>query len=120
FQFLRISKVRVFEQLKGSKNHIKIKTEPDFSSFIFDNIFANSVGKLHHLPSSKREGRRRLALHSAATVRRGVLRFAVEVNGNRDFPLCVRLASRPGNFSEGARPLEDFPRRQGPSELGLP
>src|SRR5690606_34102628 len=99
------------------KNHIKIKTEPDFPPFIFDNIFANSVGKLHHLPSSKREGRRRLALHSAAIVRRGNRRFPVDVNGNRDFPLSVRLASRPGYFSNGARPLNHFAVRFGPPKF---
>src|SRR5690606_36781395 len=37
FQFLRISEMRVSEYLKGPMNHIKIKTEQDFSSFIFDN-----------------------------------------------------------------------------------
>src|SRR5690606_18854503 len=88
-----------------------------FSSFIFDNVFANSVGKLHHLPSSKREGRRRLALHSAATVRRGNRRFPVDVNSNRDFPLSVRLASRPGYFSNGARPLNHFAVRFGPPKF---
>src|SRR5690606_42166096 len=45
FQFLCISKMRVSEQLKGPENHIKIKTKPDFSSFIYEYFIANSACK---------------------------------------------------------------------------
>src|SRR5690606_36851586 len=105
--------------LKGPKKHIKIKTEPDFSSFIFDNIFDNSVGKLHRLPSSKREGRRRLALHSAA-ICRVIDRFAVEMDRDSDFTFGVCVAARPGNLGMGAGALENFTSGQGPPKFGLP
>src|SRR5690554_697037 len=71
-------------------------------------------------PSSKREGRRRLALHSAAAISRGVLRFAVKMDrdGNLTFGVC--LAARAGHLSEGAGTLENLTAGQGPPKFGLP
>src|SRR5690606_19767338 len=72
------------------------------------------------LPSSKREGRRRLALHSAAAISRGVLRFAVEMDRDSDFTFGVCVAARPGYLGNGAGSLENFTSGQGPPKFGLP
>src|SRR5690606_6441624 len=67
-----------------------------------------------------REGRRRLALHSAAAISRGNRRFPVDVNCDRYLTLRIRFPRRPGYFSNGARAFNHFAVRFGPTKFGLP
>src|SRR5690606_7930827 len=49
-----------------------------------------------------------------------VLRFAVEVNGNRDFTFGVCVAARPGYLGNGAGSLENLAAGQSPTKFGFP